>query len=160
MTTSGTTNDIEWYNQWQRVTTIRTMGDNEWYSEWQPMTKTSNEWQREKTNDKEWYNEWKQMREIFISEWNNYTIKTTIYSATSYWKYNVNQKIWRSSHRRCSIKKAAPNNFAIFTEKHLKACNFIKKRLQHKRFPVNNARFLRTPILKNIWERLLNCICF
>ena len=120
-----TRSDNEWHRVVQRMTTISTTSDNEWYSEWQPMKKTSNEWQREKTNDKEWYNEWKQMREIFISEWNNYTIKTTIYSATSYWKYNVNQNIWRSSHRRCSTKKAAPNNFAIFAEKHLKACNFI-----------------------------------
>ena len=29
------------------------------------------------------------------------------------------------------------------------ACNFIKKRLQHKCFPVNIAKFLRTPILWN-----------
>ena len=30
----------------------------------------------------------------------------------------------------------------------LKACIFIKKRLQHRCFPVNIAKFLRTPILK------------
>ena len=35
------------------------------------------------------------------------------------------------------------------------AGNFIKKRLQHKRFLVNIVKFLRTPILKNICERLL-----
>ena len=34
-------------------------------------------------------------------------------------------------------------------------CNFIKKRLQRWCFPVNTAKILRTPILKNIWERLL-----
>ena len=33
--------------------------------------------------------------------------------------------------------------------------NFIKERLQHRCFPVNNAKFLRTPILKSICERLL-----
>ena len=33
--------------------------------------------------------------------------------------------------------------------------NFNKKRLQHKCFPVNIAKFLRTPILKNICQRLL-----
>ena len=32
---------------------------------------------------------------------------------------------------------------------------FITKRLQHWCFPVNIAKFLRTPILKNICERLL-----
>ena len=36
----------------------------------------------------------------------------------------------------------------------LSACNFIKKRFQHTCFPVNIARFLRTPTLKNICERL------
>ena len=37
----------------------------------------------------------------------------------------------------------------------LQACNFIKKRLQHRYFPVNIAKFLRTRILRNICERLL-----
>ena len=37
----------------------------------------------------------------------------------------------------------------------LKACNFIKKRFQHRSFPVNIAKFLRKPILKNICKRLL-----
>ena len=37
----------------------------------------------------------------------------------------------------------------------LQVCNFIKKRLQHRYFPVIIAKFLRIPILKNICERLL-----
>ena len=37
----------------------------------------------------------------------------------------------------------------------LKIYKFIKKRLQHRCFPVNIAKFLRTPILKNICEQLL-----
>ena len=36
----------------------------------------------------------------------------------------------------------------------LKACYIIKKRLQHRCFPVNIAKFLRTSILKNICEQL------
>ena len=36
-----------------------------------------------------------------------------------------------------------------------KAYNFIEKRLQHRCFPVNIAKLLRTPILKNICEWLL-----
>ena len=36
----------------------------------------------------------------------------------------------------------------------LQACNFFKNRLQHKCFSVNIAKSLRTPILKNIFERL------
>ena len=33
------------------------------------------------------------------------------------------------------------------------AWNFIKKRLQHRCFPVKFAKFSRTPILKNICKR-------
>ena len=36
----------------------------------------------------------------------------------------------------------------------LQACNFIKKRLQHRCLPVKLTKFLRTPTLKNICERL------
>ena len=57
-------------------------------------------------------------------------------------------------------KTAVLKNFAIFTGKHL--CwnlffnnSFIKKRLQHRSFLANIEKFLRTPILKNICERLL-----
>ena len=35
------------------------------------------------------------------------------------------------------------------------AWSSIKKRLQHRCFPVKFAKFLRTPILKRICERLL-----
>ena len=37
----------------------------------------------------------------------------------------------------------------------LEVCDFIKKRLQLSCFPLNIAKFLRTPILKNICERVL-----
>ena len=115
------------------------------------------------TNDNEWYNKWQRVAQrIKANEsyfrFQNQTIMqciTTIYSETSFWKYNVKQNICRSSHRRCSIKKAVIKNFGIFTGKHLKTCNLIKKRLQHKCFSVNIAKFLKAPILKNIWERLL-----
>ena len=36
-----------------------------------------------------------------------------------------------------------------------KTCNFVKKRLQHKCFTVNIAKFLRTLILMKIYEQLL-----
>ena len=58
------------------------------------------------------------------------------------------------SHRRCSIEKDILKNFENFTGKHMKACNFIKKRLQHRCFSVKFAKSLSTPILKNICERL------
>ena len=35
-----------------------------------------------------------------------------------------------------------------------KACDFIKKRLKLRCFPVKITKFLIKPILKNIWERL------
>ena len=36
----------------------------------------------------------------------------------------------------------------------LESWNFTKKRFQHRFFPVNIAKFLRTPALENICERL------
>ena len=68
--------------------------------------------------------------------------------------------LFRSRHRRCSVKKGILKNFANFTGKHLclsllQACNFIKKKLQHWCFPVKFTKFLRTSILKNICERLI-----
>ena len=54
-------------------------------------------------------------------------------------------EFFRSSYRSCFMKKAALKNLAIFTGK-LQACNFIKNRLQYRCFPLNIAKFLRTPI--------------
>ena len=51
-------------------------------------------------------------------------------------------------------KKLFLKIFVIRTGK-LQACNFIKRRLQHKCFPLNTATFVRTSILKNICWRLL-----
>ena len=62
----------------------------------------------------------------------------------------------RSSHRRCPIKKCVLKNFAKFTGKHLcqsllfnkvvglRPATLLKKRLRHKCFPVNFAKFLST----------------
>ena len=66
----------------------------------------------------------------------------------------------RSSHQTCSVKKGVLKNFANFIGKHLcwsllQACYFIRKRLQHWCFPVKFTKFLRTSILKNICERLI-----
>ena len=66
-----------------------------------------------------------------------------------------NQTKNKSSHQRCSVKKDVLKHFANFKGKYvleslfkkvanLQACNFIKKNLQHRRFPV-----------KNLCERLL-----
>ena len=57
----GTTNDNDWQQMVQRVTT----NDNEWYKEWQQMTTSDNEWQRVVSwvtnSDNEWYNEWQRV---------------------------------------------------------------------------------------------------
>ena len=67
-----------------------------------------------------------------------------MYTSSMYTVYSL----FRSSHQRCFVKKAVHKNFAVFTGKHLRVCNFIQKRLQHRCFPVINVKFLRTPLLK------------
>ena len=64
-------------------------------------------------------------------------------------------------------KKGVLTNFAKLTGKHqcrslffnkvagLMPATLLKKRLWHRCFPVNFAKFLRTPTFKNICERLL-----
>ena len=54
-------------------------------------------------------------------------------------------KKFRSRHQKCSTKKHVK-------VAGLKVYNFIKMRLQNRCFPVNIAKLLRTPILKNICE--------
>ena len=56
----------------------------------------------------------------------------------------------RQSHRKTPVLESFFNKATD-----LRACSFIKKRLQHGCFPVKFAKFLRTSILKNICERLL-----
>ena len=72
---------------------------------------------------------------------------------------------YKSSRLQMFFKIRVVKNFAIFGGKDLcwsyfkvldpEAYNFIKKRLQHRCFLVNIAKFLRAPILKKICERLL-----
>ena len=68
--------------------------------------------------------------------------------------------VTRSSHRRSSVRKGVLRNFAKFTGKHLRqslyfnkvaeASNFIKIETLVQVFPVNSAKFLRTPFLQNM----------
>ena len=74
------------------------------------------------------------------------------------------KKAWKQPQEEF-YTKAALKNFAIFTGKNLccshrpsgrrQACNSFKKRLQYRRFFVNDAKFLRTSILKNISKWLI-----
>ena len=60
--------------------------------------------------------------------------------------------------QRCSLRKGVFRNFAKFTGKHQRQklfFNFIKKRLWRRCFPVNFAKFLRTPFVQNTSGRLL-----
>ena len=90
-----------------------------------------------------------------------------LYKYLSSWEIHRNYStIFRSSHQRCSTKKAILKHFVKFTGKHLcrhlsfnkvaghQACNFLKKRLQHRFFLANIGKFIRRPILKNISEWL------
>ena len=65
----------EWYIKWQRVTTSGTTSDNEWYNEWQRVV------QRMKANDGDF-----RFQDETIMQ-----CKTTIYSATSFWKCQTEQ---------------------------------------------------------------------
>ena len=79
---------------------------------------------------------------------------------TSYLRY-------RSSHQGCSMKNSVLRNFTKLTGKHLcqslffnkvvglRPATLLKKRLRHRCFLVNFAKFLRTPFLHNTGRLLL-----
>ena len=95
------------------------------------------------------------------------------------WHISCNR--YRSSHRRCSVRKGVLRNFAKFTRKNLcqslffnrnsqqstcarvsflinfrpQPATLFKNRLWHCCFPVNFAKFIRTPFLQNTTGRLL-----
>ena len=93
----------------------------------------------------------------------------TMYSETS----TINEDtcfliLWvRNSHQRCSVGKGILRNFAKFKGKHLcqslflnkvadlRPATLLKKRLWHRYFLVNFAKFLRTSFLENTSVRLL-----
>ena len=75
----------------------------------------------------------------------------------------------RSSRPEVFCKKGVLRNFKKFTGKHLCQCLFLnkvaglspatllKKRLWHRCFPVNLAKFLRTPFFReHLWWLLFN----
>ena len=78
--------------------------------------------------------------------------------------------ISRSSRSKVFYKKGVHRNFAKFTEKHLCQSHFLnkvsglrpaKKRLWHRCFPVNFAKFLRTAFsLEHLWWLLLTIRIF
>ena len=67
------------------------------------------------------------------------------------WKHQTSDSYWS-----CSVKKSVIKNFCKFHRKTpvLKSVFNRVAESQHWSFPVEFVKFLRTPILKNIWERL------
>ena len=76
---------------------------------------------------------------------------------------------YRSSHPEVFCKKGVLRNFAKFTGKHLcqslflnkvvglRRATLLRKRLWHRCFPKNFAKFLRTPfIIEHVWWLLLD----
>ena len=74
----------------------------------------------------------------------------------------------RSSHQRCLVRKCVRRNFAKFTGKDLcqglffdkdagfRPATLFKKRLWHRCFSVNFAKFLKTPFfIEHLWWLLL-----
>ena len=77
------------------------------------------------------------------------------------------QMTTRSNHQKCSARKDVLRNFAKFTGKHLcqvlffnkvadpELATLLIKRLWHRCFPMNFAKFLRAPFSQNTFGRLL-----
>ena len=57
---------------------------------------------------------------------------------------------FRNIHKKTAVLESYFKKIA-----YLKVCNFLKKGAKHRCFPVNIAKFLRTLILKNIFEKML-----
>ena len=80
--------------------------------------------------------------------------------------------IFRSIHRSCSVKKGFLRNVATFQENtcarvsffikvaSLRLSTLLKKRLWHRCFPVNFAKFLRAPSQQDTVRRLLLSFIF
>ena len=89
---------------------------------------------------------------------------TKIYCAQTYRYLICSNMIFRSSRPEVFSKKGVRRNFAKFTGKHLRQspetrpATLLKKGLWRRRFPVNFAKFLRTPSLQNTSWRLLQLI--
>ena len=78
----------------------------------------------------------------------NHCVSVCFYKTYSFTAY-------RSSYRKCSVKKGILKNFAKFTEKHLWQSVLLKKNLWHRCFPVSYETFLSTPFLQNTSGRVL-----
>ena len=90
----------------------------------------------------------KKIQNSFESFQNNWTFQ--IQTPEVFYKKSCSET-FRNIYRKTPLLESVSN-----TVTGMKACNFVKKRLQHRCFLVNIAKFWRTPILKKICERLLH----
>ena len=75
---------------------------------------------------------------------------------------------FKSSHQRYSVKKVflkiSQENTVLESLLNkaagLQACNFIKRRLQHRHFPVKFGKFLRTPIFEKYLRTTASVLSF
>ena len=83
------------------------------------------------------------------------TVKYNLFSADMLYKVYMD-KYLASTQKQSEVfcKKGILRNFAKFTGKH--PATLLKKRLWHRCFPVNFAKFLRVPLLT---EHLRCCFC-
>ena len=82
-------------------------------------------------------------------------MQTWLYS-TNIPQFNRDLIIDRSSHRRYFVRKGVLRNFPKFTGKYLyqslffnKVAGLRRKRLWHRCFPMNFAKYPRAPFLQN-----------
>ena len=152
--------DNEWHRVVQRMATRDSTSHNELYSKRQRMTTSNKKWQWVTENDSEWWNKWIRMRVSKI-EWFYVSRKTKGQSGRpihflnnfiQFWmQYVTTIRISRSQMffeigvlKVYNIHRETPVLEPLFSKTaNLKAYKFIKKRLQHRCFPVNITNLLR-----------------
>ena len=85
-----------------------------------------------------------------------YSLNEKIISAAGWLGYHLahGSEKFKSKHG-CSRSSCSQRFF-----KGLQSCNFMKKRLQHRCFPPNFAKFLQTPFfIEHLWWLLLTLKC-
>ena len=114
LTTSGTTNNKEWYNERQRVVQRVTTSGLTRGNEWQRMTTSDNEWQRVKTNDNKWqrvvilanFHFFFQIREeptTMYPKETLYILKRILLRDYCYWSKNRNNPLRRNINRKKQV---------------------------------------------------------
>ena len=155
-----TTTDNKWHRMVQRMATSDSTSDNGWCSKRQRTTTSNKKWQWVTARDSEWWNELIQMKVSKI-EWFYVSRETKGQSGRPIhflnifiqfsMQYVTTIRISRSQmffeigvFKVCKIHREMPVLEPLFSKvASLGACKFIKKRLQHRRLPVNIANLLR-----------------